>query len=111
MKKPKKNCLLCLHAPHVGAGVEPIQVEKSFVRIVPDHQVPGLEKAKGAREPKCLLLRVKLRQDSLTREQMIYIWKIDGGNMSWARWSALVGVPKQGFVCRYATANALDAWL
>jgi hypothetical protein len=52
--------------------------------------------ANGKRKPKKKAHRrePKPKPTALTRSQLIYMWKIDGGNMSWARWSALVDVPK-----------------
>lgn len=32
--------------------------------------------------------------ENLTREQHILLWKIEGGNYSWARWAKMHGLPE-----------------
>lgn len=37
---------------------------------------------------------------SPTREELIYLWKTEGGNYSWAKWAAMHGIPAHnpGFI-------------
>lgn len=30
----------------------------------------------------------------LTREEWIYLWKTEGGNLPWARWAKIHGIPE-----------------
>lgn len=44
--------------------------------------------------------RTQPTQPALTREDLIYLWKTEGGNLPWARWAKIHGIPEHnpGFI-------------